>query len=342
MKRISKEINSEFNPTIVGGYPIYAYGGKMYGFGSWLKSNSGNLLQTGLGIGAMFIPGMQGVGASMIGNGVTGLATTGDTIGDQQKAMYAQQREALKQMQLDKISNLPGQQYSESQQTMAAGGNLSRSKDYGSKKKPYPSVKSSDFAGGKRSYPIPTKADAVDALRLAGLHGRSDVKTKVFKKYPGLKKAYGGSLKGAPQGKATAEDIEIFKQKYPEEMAMGTHVEYEHTKNKRLAERIAADHIKDFEKMYGGPGYYQSLKDFGLTDELAYGGKTNSYAKGGKLSKPYGGTIGDLDFTTFLNTGGTHETNPNGGIPIGKNALVEEGEYIWDGPDGKYVFSNRF
>jgi hypothetical protein len=68
------------------------------------------------------------------------------------------------------------------------GGGLSRSKDYGSKKKPYPSVKKKDFAGGKRSYPIPTMADAIDALRLAGLHGRADVRAKVFKKYPSLKK----------------------------------------------------------------------------------------------------------------------------------------------------------
>ena len=63
-------------------------------------------------------------------------------------------------------------------------GGLSRAKDYGSSKKPYPKVKSGDFAGGGRSYPIPTKADAVDALRLAGLHGRSDVKSKVYIKYP--------------------------------------------------------------------------------------------------------------------------------------------------------------
>ena len=65
---------------------------------------------------------------------------------------------------------------------------LSRDKDYGSKKKPYPSVAKKDFAGGHRSYPIPTKADAVDALRLAGLHGRSNVKAKVYNKYPELRK----------------------------------------------------------------------------------------------------------------------------------------------------------
>lgn len=69
-----------------------------------------------------------------------------------------------------------------------AMGGLSRDKDYGSKKKPYPSVTKKDFAGGHRSYPIPTKADAVDALRLAGLHGRNDVKAKVYNKYPELRK----------------------------------------------------------------------------------------------------------------------------------------------------------
>ena len=71
------------------------------------------------------------------------------------------------------------------------------SKDRGSSKRPYPSVSSKDFAGGGRSYPIPTKADAVDALRLAGLHGRSDVKAKVYSRYPELrpKARIGGSWK---------------------------------------------------------------------------------------------------------------------------------------------------
>jgi len=73
------------------------------------------------------------------------------------------------------------------------GGGLSRGKDYGSKRKPYPSVKSSDFAGSGRSYPIPTKADAIDALRLAGMHGRSDVRSKVYEKYPSLKEKKKGA-----------------------------------------------------------------------------------------------------------------------------------------------------
>lgn len=72
--------------------------------------------------------------------------------------------------------------------TIKAMGGLNRNKDYGSKKKPYLSVAKKDFAGGHRSYPIPTKADAIDALRLAGLHGRNDVKAKVYNKYPELRK----------------------------------------------------------------------------------------------------------------------------------------------------------
>lgn len=67
-------------------------------------------------------------------------------------------------------------------------GGLSRSKDYGSKSKPYPNVDKKDFAGKNRNYPIPTKSDAIDALRLAELHGRDDIKTKVYNKYPELRK----------------------------------------------------------------------------------------------------------------------------------------------------------
>lgn len=72
------------------------------------------------------------------------------------------------------------------------------SKDRGSSKHPYPSVSSKDFAGGGRSYPIPTKADAVNALRLAGLHGRSDVKAKVYSRYPELRKKARGGAKIEP------------------------------------------------------------------------------------------------------------------------------------------------
>lgn len=86
------------------------------------------------------------------------------------------------------------------------GGGLT-SKDRGSSKHPYPSVSSKDFAGGGRSYPIPTKADAVDALRLASLHGRSDVRSKVFNKYPSLrpKAAFGNWVRTNRDDNALAD-----------------------------------------------------------------------------------------------------------------------------------------
>lgn len=85
------------------------------------------------------------------------------------------------------------------------------SKDRGSSKHPYPSVSSKDFAGDGRSYPIPTKADAIDALRLAGLHGRSDVRSKVYSKYPSLrKKSLLGSCSRPVKGIRPKADTGIF------------------------------------------------------------------------------------------------------------------------------------
>lgn len=88
-------------------------------------------------------------------------------------------------------------------------GGLSRSKDYGSKSKPYPNVDKKDFAGKNRSYPIPTKSDTVDALRLAGLHGRDDIKTKVYNKYPELRKRAknGGVYTVTSNGKTSLRTI---------------------------------------------------------------------------------------------------------------------------------------
>lgn len=68
-----------------------------------------------------------------------------------------------------------------------SGGGLSRKSDYGSKKKPYPEVPQGKFLGPHRSYPVENIHDAVDALRLAGMHHDHAVIAKVYKKYPSLK-----------------------------------------------------------------------------------------------------------------------------------------------------------
>ena len=67
--------------------------------------------------------------------------------------------------------------------------------------------------------------------------------------------------------------------------------------------------------------------------------KQNKYKHGGQFN-----AFSD-DYNQY-NTGGLHEENPYGGIPmgIGSNGLpntVEESEASFDFEDGKYIFSDR-
>lgn len=74
-------------------------------------------------------------------------------------------------------------------------------------------------------------------------------------------------------------------------------------------------------------------------------------ANSSNLPMAYGGSLDPIgqipvgDFSNF-ETGGTHESNPLGGIPQGYNSngqlrTVEEKESSFKFSDGKYIFSNR-
>ena len=76
--------------------------------------------------------------------------------------------------------------------------------------------------------------------------------------------------------------------------------------------------------------------------EHAYGGPLNLYAEGGELDdlNNHGATWSNG--VTYINSGGTHEENPNEGVQVGVDSegnpnLVEEGEVKWN----NYIFSNR-
>lgn len=226
----------------------------------------------------------------------------------------------------------------------AEGGGLSREKNYGSKKKPYPSVSSGDFAGPHRSYPIPTKADARDALRLAGLHGNESVRRKVLAKYPSLK-AFGGSLFDSVVGnnfnQSFTQGIQGMFQQEPEQTVQ------------------AANTAKD------GGGIHIKKKNRGKFTEYCGGKVTEACIRRGKNSSnpttrkratfaqnarnwnAFGGWLNTQggDFTngvTFIDEGGSHEENPYQGIQIGVDPegapnLVEQGEVVYD----DYVFSDR-
>jgi hypothetical protein len=78
----------------------------------------------------------------------------------------------------------------------------------------------------------------------------------------------------------------------------------------------------------------------GMQMQMGYGGDLNSYMN----QKAQGGLMDDR-FNQFSG-GGTHEQNPNGGIPQGMGSngklnTVEEDETSYDFPEGKFIFSNR-
>lgn len=226
----------------------------------------------------------------------------------------------------------------------AEGGGLSREKNYGSKKKPYPSVPSGDFAGPHRSYPIPTKADARDALRLAGLHGKESVRRKVLAKYPSLK-AFGGSLFDSVVGNN-------FNQSFTQGIQGMFPQESEQTVQ---AANIAKDgggiHIKKKNK-----GKFTEYCGGKVTEACIRKGKNSSnpttrkratFAQNARNWNAFGGWLNTQggDFTngvTFIDEGGSHEENPYQGIQIGVDPegapnLVEQGEVVYD----DYVFSDR-
>lgn len=63
--------------------------------------------------------------------------------------------------------------------------------------------------------------------------------------------------------------------------------------------------------------------------------KYNDYLNNNMKRYAEGGTLNQF------NVGGTHEQNPNGGIPQGPNAMVEQGETSTKTPNGKYIYSDR-
>lgn len=226
----------------------------------------------------------------------------------------------------------------------AEGGGLSREKNYGSKKKPYPSVSSGDFAGPHRSYPIPTKADARDALRLAGLHGNESVRRKVLAKYPSLK-AFGGSLFNDVVGnnfnQSFTQGIQGMFQQEPEQTVQAANI----------AKDGGGIHIKKKNR-----GKFTEYCGGKVTEACIRRGKNSSnpttrkratFAQNARNWNAFGGWLNTQggNFTngvTFIDEGGSHEENPYQGIQIGVDPegapnLVEQGEVVYD----DYVFSDR-
>ena len=94
-------------------------------------------------------------------------------------------------------------------------------------------------------------------------------------------------------------------------------------------------------KMSNGGVIYTQMANGGVLTPTPTG-KFSTTKKGGKgFVKSDGGLLNSttgIDGITVYNAGGTHQQNPNGGIPVGGYGTVEQDEVRV----GKYIFSNRF
>jgi hypothetical protein len=114
-----------------------------------------------------------------------------------------------------------------------------------------------------------------------------------------------------------------------------------HNDNVNAGKKVESN-LKDNQQFYqNNIGAYDAQMSRAQGKQFGKGGSNSNVWTLMDDSNPlaYGGQM-----TTEYKTGGTHEQNPNGGIPIG-NSLVEEGEIRFDYLENKqpksYIFSNR-
>lgn len=108
------------------------------------------------------------------------------------------------------------------------------------------------------------------------------------------------------------------------------------TPNERLRELLKKDYSKV--NMFNFKSYLP--EELSLWKAIKYNKKFNklidqgyTFEEGGQLQ---GNQVGNQELLTEYNSGGSHENNPLGGIPIGENNLVEQGETRYN----DYIFSD--
>lgn len=163
----------------------------------------------------------------------------------------------------------------------------------------------------------------------AGITGLTGLATSVLDQTKFGKSAGGSALSGAASGAAAGSALG------PWGMAAGALIGGVGglLKAKKAKEEETAQELENnFRK--------NSLLASNLPGQPTY---VPTFAKGGFLTNLLYNAINDQDNTTYYQAGGKHTTNPHGGIPIGKNALTEQGEFRYDSKTkGSYIFSNKF
>lgn len=318
--QLSKSINNKFYPT---NYTV-----PMLGFGDFLKNNAGTIGSLVGGAAGLFL-GNPMLGAQI--GGSIGGAFEGETKSQKDAALKAQMEAQQKQVMLQQLNDgtliaakgglLP---------SYAGGGNIF------------------DTTGRSNIFNTYVKAyDRVDDAFKNMIEGRSFTKTlsnlgskKAQKEF----QSYVDEYKNLQKDRSS--ELRKIADQFPEETDVYRKVVGPYNFSRTINNVDAITYAGGGGLNFKSPAAYKAW--------LAYGHASGEFAKTPghqkvsikgqpkKVQHADGGFM-QPDNITMYAEGGFHETNPNGGIPIGNKALVEQGEVRYNSKKyGDYIFSDRF
>ncbi len=293
MKPISKQINQQYLPTIVGGYPVYAYGGKLYWGGGMMATDvqMQNIQAASQGVGPYAQQGLS-QGASM------GLNVAG---------------QGMQDIANDYRPDKPNY-----------GANIGGGALKGAGKGAMVGTAIMPGIGTLIGTGVGAIGGALSGWAKAGKQKREQEQLQ-SQQEQAFRQNMAKNLPGTPQYTPT---FAMGGKINPSELSKGIKEEMEHTTSKKVSKKIAKDHLLEH------PDYYTKLKKAGLAE---------SYSMGSFMNNTNPSNLPVYDRLTEFKNGGSHEESKFGGIPVGSNALTEEGEFQYTTKSGeKYIFTDRF
>ena len=325
--------------------PIYADGG---GFGDFLQSNAGTIgTVLGAGIGSI-VPGAgTAIGASIgggLGNMVQGSYEQDEAADMQASQQAAQNRRTAFSNYQNNMQPTPnyGANFAKGGRMYPNGGDLP-SKEFQQYRDPYAKMQSispklqSPVQSYRLEQPYIPQAQGINyslpqqEVSQAPAH----IPLSKLDHYSALQKQYNnpGQQEALKRSRFTAQQLQ--NQVYPNQ-------DLETVWQNYITSPQGTQSIQEGSTIgrnpYGG-GMSSGLGNVPIQEEVDAMKNTGKrkpaklFAKGGPLKEArYNKNI------TYYANGGSHKSNPNGGIPIGNKGLVEQDEFRYK----DYIFSNRF
>lgn len=351
-------------------YLIPSYGRQQYGFGSWLKKSAGAIgTVAGLGLAAAAAPFTGGTSLLAAAPLLSAGAMAGSAIGGSIQNNYTQEQslEYNSKMQADATAQqnavIAAQNQQMARNTMAQNRlNGVQQQNFGGAQFANGGIISSYKNGGGVTL---QKNDAYRVRSVNGvpydpaIHGDKRLpsqyknnKTKsdpyidaagnkyfISQAHPQMDKDpdvryLGGNAVAYTNPKNVEKygNMKVYDM-YDDKISFsGGANKYQHDMNKRV---LSNDFIIDTLPQIQSLPFMQ--KPFVARDYSSYGDPREMKANGGFME-----AVNKNPDVTYFATGGTHNQNPYGGIPIGPDATVEQGEFKVKLNGKDYIFTNRF